>query len=123
MVTVKRGDVVLCDLNPVIGTEQAGIRPVVVLQIDRANAVSPHTIIAPFTSKIRRAILPSHVFVPAGVGGLSQDSVVLCEQIRVIDKSRIIRVIGHLDDVYMQELATALYTILGLPRSEDDEEE
>ena len=123
MVTVKRGDVVLCDLNPVIGTEQAGIRPVIVLQIDRANAVSPHTIIAPFTSKIRRALLPSHVFVPAGVGGLSQDSVVLCEQIRVIDKSRIIRVIGHLDNVYLEELAKALCTILGLPISEDDREE
>jgi mRNA interferase MazF len=67
--TYTRGDVVLCDLNPVVGTEQAGIRPVVILQIDRANAVSPHTIIAPFTTKIRRALLPSHVFVPCGVGG------------------------------------------------------
>ena len=123
MVTVTRGDVVLCDLNPVVGTEQAGIRPVVILQIDRANAVSPHTIIAPFTSKIRRALLPSHVFVPSGVGGLSQDSVVLCEQIRVIDKSRIIRVIGHLDDVYIEELAKALCTILGLPNSEDNSQE
>lgn len=73
MVTVTRGDVVLCDLNPVVGIEQAGIRPVVILQIDRANAVSPHIIIAPFTSKIRRALLPSHVFVPVGVGGLTQD--------------------------------------------------
>jgi mRNA interferase MazF len=61
VVEITRGDVVLCDLNPVVGTEQAGIRPVIVLQIDRANAVSPHTIIAPFTSKIRRALLPSHV--------------------------------------------------------------
>lgn len=111
---IARGDVVLCDLNPVVGTEQAGIRPVVILQIDRANAVSPHTIIAPFTTKIRRKLLPSHVFVPAGVGGLSQDSVVLCEQIRVIDKSRIIRVLGHLDDIYLQELAQALCAILGL---------
>ncbi len=111
---ITRGDVVLCDLNPVVGTEQAGIRPVVILQIDRANAVSPHTIIAPFTTKIRRKLLPSHVFVPAGVGGLSQDSVVLCEQIRVIDKSRIIRVLGHLDDSYLQELAQALCAILGL---------
>lgn len=68
MVAITRGDVVLCDLNPVIGREQAGIRPVVILQIDRANAVSPHTIIAPFTSKIRRELLPSHVFVRAGVG-------------------------------------------------------
>ncbi|MBN3925945.1 type II toxin-antitoxin system PemK/MazF family toxin [Nostoc sp. NMS4] len=114
MVDITRGDVLLCDLNPVIGTEQAGIRPVVVVQIDRANAVSPPTIIAPFTSKIRRAILPSHVFVPAGISGLSQDSVVLCEQLRVVDKSRIIRVIGHLDDNYLDELAIALCTILGL---------
>ena len=53
MVTISRGDVVLCDLNPVVGTEQAGLRPVIVLQIDRANAGSPHTIIAPFTTKIR----------------------------------------------------------------------
>lgn len=120
MVEIIRGDVVLCDLNPVVGTEQAGIRPVVVLQIDRANAVSPHTIIAPFTSKIRRTLLPSHVFVPFGIGGLSQDSVVLCEQIRVIDKSRIIRVIGHLDDDYMRQLDTALCTILGLLSSEQD---
>lgn len=114
MVDISRGDVVLCDLNPVVGTEQAGIRPVVIVQIDRANAVSPHTIIAPFTSKIRRAILPSHVFVPAGIGGLSQDSVVLCEQLRVVDKSRIIRVIGHLDNSYLDNLAIALSTILGL---------
>ncbi|MEG4634153.1 type II toxin-antitoxin system PemK/MazF family toxin [Microcoleus sp. AR_TQ3_B6] len=77
--TYTRGDVVLCDLNPVVGTEQAGIRPVVILQIDPANAVSPHTIIAPFTTKIRRALLPSQVFVPSGVGGLNQDSVILCE--------------------------------------------
>ena len=112
--SITRGDVVLCDLNPVVGTEQAGIRPVVILQIDRANAVSSHTIIAPFTTKIRRKLLPSHVFVPAGVGGLSQDSVILCEQIRVIDKSRIIRVLGHLEDSYLQELAQALCAILGI---------
>ncbi|MFB8792009.1 MAG: type II toxin-antitoxin system PemK/MazF family toxin [Potamolinea sp.] len=114
MVDIIRGDVVLCDLNPVIGTEQAGIRPVVILQVDRANAVSPHTIIAPFTTRIRRTLLPSHVLVPTGVGGLSQDSVVLCEQIRVIDKSRIIRVIGHLDDSYLEDLTQALCAILGL---------
>jgi len=114
MVTIARGDVVLCDLNPVVGTEQAGIRPVVILQIDRANAASPHTIIAPFTTKIRRALLPSHALVPAGVGGLTQDSVVLCEQIRVIDKRRITKVLGHLDDSYMAEIAKALRTILGI---------
>lgn len=114
MVTISRGDVVLCDLNPTMGTEQAGIRPVVILQIDRANNVSPHTIIAPFTTKIQRALLPSHVFVPTKAGGLSQDSVLLCEQIRVIDKRRIIKVLGNLDNSYMKEIARALRTILGL---------
>jgi len=91
MVTFSRGDVVLCDLNPVVGTEQRGIRPVVVLQIDRANAVSPHTIIVPFTTKIQRALLPSHTFVPASTGSVNRDPVALCEQIRVIDKRRIIK--------------------------------
>ncbi|MDZ8082598.1 MAG: type II toxin-antitoxin system PemK/MazF family toxin [Nostoc sp. DcaGUA01] len=104
MVEFQQGDVVLCDLNPVIGTEQAGIRPVVIVQIDRANVASPHTIITPFTTKIRRAILPFHVFVRAGIGSLNKDSVVLCEQVRVVDKSRIVKVLGHLDDRYMEEL-------------------
>jgi mRNA interferase MazF len=114
VVTIVRGDVILGDLNPVVGTEQAGVRPAVVFQIDRANAVSPHTIIAPFTTRIRRTLLPSHVLIPPGTGGLSQDSVVLCEQIRVIDKRRIVRVLGHLDDAHMEEVARALRTILGL---------
>jgi len=63
VVAIRRGDIVLCDLNPVVGTEQSGIRPVVVVQIDRANVASPHTIVIPFTTKIRRALLPSHVFI------------------------------------------------------------
>ncbi len=114
MVTINRGDVVLCDLNPVVGTEQAGVRPAVILQTDRANAVSPHTIITPFTARIRQVLLPSHAFVPAGAGGLSQDSVVLCEQIRVVDKRRIVRVLGHLDTHYLAEIERALCTILEL---------
>ena len=114
MVKIKKGDIVLCDLNPVKGTEQAGIRPVVIIQINRANVVSPHTIIAPCTSKIGRALLPSHVFVPAGIGGLSKDSVILCEQIRVIDKSRIIKVLGNLNQEHLKQLNKALSTILGL---------
>lgn len=117
MVNISRGDIVLCDLNPVKGTEQRGIRPVVIVQIDRANQVSPHTIIVPFTSKIRRALLLSHVFVPSSVEGLTQDSVILCEQIRIIDKSRIIKVIGHLDRSYLEQVEKALCVILGLPQS------
>lgn len=104
----------MCDLNPVMGSEQAGVRPAVVLQIDRANRASPHTIIAPFTTKIRQKILPSHVYVQAGAGGLSQDPVLLCEQLRVIDTRRIIRSVGHLDDALMANVAEALRTILGL---------
>jgi mRNA interferase MazF len=118
VVTIKRGDIILCDFNPVIGTEQSGIRPAVVIQIDRANAASPHTIVAPLTSRIRKSLLPSHVFIPIGIANLTQDSVILCEQIRVIDKSRIIRVIGHLDREYIMQLNVALCTILGLS---DDE--
>lgn len=114
MVTVRRGDIVLCDLNPVIGTEQSGVRPALVLQADRANVVSPHTIIAPFTTKIRRALLPSHVFVSAESGKLDRDSVLLCEQIRVVDRRRVIKIIGQLEHPHMAEVASALRAVLEL---------
>ena len=104
----------MVDLNPVIGTEQSGIRPAMVMQIDRANAVSPHTIIMPFTTKIREVKLPSHVKIPAGIGGLAEDSVLLCEQIRVINKRRLIRWKGTIEEAYLIEVATALKVILGL---------
>lgn len=111
---VKRGEVWLADLSPTRGTEQAGVRPVVVVQTDRANPHSPHTIVVPFTSRIRQRLLPSHVMVPAGEGGLTQDSVALAEQIRVIDHDRLIRLIGTLADVRMREVDDALRAILAL---------
>ena len=114
MVEVLRGDITLCDLNPVVGSEQSGIRPVLVLQINRANEVSPHTIIAPFTTKIRQVLLPSHVLIPADEGGLSLDSVLLCEQIRVIDKRRIVKILGHVSAEYLQQVEESLRIILGL---------
>ncbi len=114
MLEIKRGDIVLCDLNPVVGTEQSGIRPVVIIQINRANQVSPHTIILPCTTKIRTALLPFHVVLHESVGGLKQDSVVLCEQIRVIDKHRILSTLGHLDQVHLSEIENALTIILGI---------
>lgn len=83
MVAIKRGDIILCDFNPVIGTEPSGIRPAVILQIDRANAASPHTIVAPLTSRIRKSILASHVFVPIGIANLNQDSVILCNKLEL----------------------------------------
>ena len=111
---VRRGDVFSVDLNPVIGTEQAGIRPALVIQIDRANVSSRHTIIIPFTTRIREIILPSHVKIPAGVGGLTEDSILLCEQIRVIDKRRLVRRIGNIDEEDMRAVVVALKVILGL---------
>lgn len=114
MVNVRRGDVVNVDLNPVVGTEQAGIRPALVVQIDRANAASPHTIIAPFTTKIRRSLLPSHVLIQAGRGGLKYDSVLLCEQLRVIDKQRIRKALGHLEESDLRNVDNAVRAILGV---------
>src|SRR4051812_22655840 len=105
---IGRGDIVWCDFNPVVGSEQAGVRPAVVVLNDRANRASPCTIVVPFTSKIPHALFPSHVLVPAGVGGLTQDSVGLCEQVRAIDKSRIVRVGGQLDAPYLTALENAL---------------
>lgn len=72
---MKRGEAWRADLSPTRGTEQAGVRPVLVVQTDRANPHSPHTIVVPFTTRIRAKLLPSHVLVPAGEGGLTQDSV------------------------------------------------
>lgn len=111
---VKRGEVWLADLSPTRGTEQAGVRPVLIVQTDRANRASPHTIIVPLTTKIRRAQLPSHVLVKAGQGGLKADSVILCEQIRVIDVHRLIKRLGSLTPRKMREVNQALRTILEL---------
>ena len=84
------------------------------MQANRANAGSPHTIMIPFTSKIRQRLLPSHVFVPTGEGELTQDSVALAEQIRAIDFARLIRLLGKLPDPRMLEVDKALRTILSV---------
>lgn len=111
---VKRGEVWKADLSPTRGTEQSGGRPVVVVQTDRANPYSPHTIIVPFTTRIRQKLLPSHVFVPAGEGGLTQDSVALCEQVRVMDHIRLLTRLGDLSAARIQQVADALRIILDL---------
>ncbi|HTU93372.1 MAG TPA: type II toxin-antitoxin system PemK/MazF family toxin [Gemmataceae bacterium] len=111
---VKRGEVWKADLSPTRGTEQSGVRPVVIVQTDRANPYSPHTIIVPFTTRIRQKQLPSHVFVAADEGGLTQDSVALCEQVRVMDHSRLLSRLGDLSTARMQQVSDALRIILGL---------
>jgi mRNA interferase MazF len=113
-VAVSRVEVWRADLSPTRGTEQAGVRPILIVQTDRANPHSPHTIAVPFTTRIRHTLLPSHVLVPAGEGGLIQDSVALCEQIRVLDLGRLLARLGSLSPQRMQEIADALKTILEL---------
>lgn len=111
---VKRGEVWKADLAPTRGTEQSGVRPIVIVPTDRANPHSPHTIIVPFTTRIRQKLLPSHVLVPAGEGGLSQNSVALCEQVRVIDHGRLLAQMRYLSATRMQEISDALRIILDL---------
>jgi mRNA interferase MazF len=113
-VEIKRGDVFLVDLNPVVGAEQAGIRPALVIQIDKANAASPHTVIIPFTTRIGQVKLPSHVRIPAGITGLAEESILLCKQIRVIDKRRLVRKIGIVGEEHLRQLGVAIKVILGL---------
>ena len=95
---VKRGDMFYADLSPVIGSEQGGIRPVVIIQNDMGNKYSPTVIAAAITSQTGKNKLPTHIEIGSQDCGLKSDSVVLAEQIRTIDKSRLKEKIGHIDD-------------------------
>ncbi|MGE5598375.1 MAG: type II toxin-antitoxin system PemK/MazF family toxin [Bacteroidota bacterium] len=112
--TVTRGDVFFADLNPVVGSEQGGQRPVLIIQNDIGNIYSPTTIVAAITSRIKRAKLPTHVEVPASRYRLDRDSVILLEQIRTIDKQRLREKIGHLDEEAMARVDHALGISVGL---------
>lgn len=111
---IARGEIWWANLSPTQGTEQSGVRPVLIVQMDRANAASPHTIIVPLTTKIRQKTLRSHVQLKAGDGGTTQDAVILCEQVRVIDKSRLRTRMGTLTSDRMNEVEAALKVILDL---------
>lgn len=111
---IKRGDIFFADLSPVVGSEQGGTRPVLVLQNDIGNQYSPTTIVAAITSQISKAKLPTHVEVTAKGSGLERDSVVLLEQIRTIDKSRLKEKVTSLNDDLMNRVAQALEISLGL---------
>ncbi len=95
---VKRGDMFYADLSPVIGSEQGGIRPVLIIQNDVGNKHSPTVIAAAITSQTGKAKLPTHIEIEPNQSGLKSESVVLAEQIRTIDKSRLREKIGHIDD-------------------------
>lgn len=113
-VIVKRGDIYYADLSPVIGSEQGGIRPVLIVQNDVGNKYSPTVIAAAITSQINKAKLPTHIEISAQEYGLPKDSVILLEQIRTIDKKRLKEKIGHLDDELMEKVNEALNISFGL---------
>ena len=95
---IKRGDMFYADLSPVVGSEQGGIRPVLIIQNDTGNKYSPTVIAAAITSQTTKAKLPTHIEISSSENGLKSDSVVLTEQIRTIDKSRLKEKIGHIGD-------------------------
>jgi mRNA interferase MazF len=111
---VKRGDIFYADLSPVIGSEQGGIRPVVIIQNDLGNRYSPTVIVTAITSQINKAKLPTHVEISSEVYGLNKDSVVLLEQIRTVDKKRLREKIGHMTDEDMKKVQEALIISVGL---------
>lgn len=113
-VQIKRGDIYYADLSPVIGSEQGGIRPVLVIQNDVGNKYSPTTIVSAITSQINKAKLPTHVEINAADYGLNKDSVVLLEQVRTIDKKRLREKIGHFDDDMMEKVNEAIKISFGL---------
>ncbi len=114
MSMVKRGDIYYADLSPVVGSEQGGMRPVLIVQNDTGNKHSPTVIAAAITSQVGKARLPTHIELAAQGYGLSRDSVILLEQIRTIDKSRLRERMGKLDDATMNKVDSAIAVSFGL---------
>ena len=112
MKEIKRGEIYYADLSPVVGCEQDGVRPVVVLQNDVGNRHSPTTIVAAITSKRTKTDFPTHVAIQAE--GLERDSMVLLEQIRTIDKARLLGYIGEADQVTLEEVDRAIVVSFGI---------
>lgn len=111
---MKKGDLFFADLSPVVGSEQGGVRPVLVVQNDVGNKYSPTIIVAAVTSQTGKAKLPTHVQLQATQGGLSKDSVVLLEQLRTIDKQRLKEKIGALSENQLPDVEKALSVSLGI---------
>ena len=112
--TVRRGDIFYADLSPVVGSEQGGLRPVLIIQNDVGNRYSPTVIAAAITSRMGKTKLPTHIDVYADRVGLSKDSVILLEQIRTLDKRRLREKMGHLDEEVMAEVNNAIAVSFGL---------
>ena len=112
---VKRGDMFYADLSPVVGSEQGGIRPVLVIQNNVGNKYSPTVIVSAITSQLNKSKLPTHIELDSEEFGLKSDSIILTEQIRTIDKSRLKEKIGHINDAkVMSKIDNALGVSFGL---------
>lgn len=111
---VKRGDIYYADLSPVVGSEQGGIRPVLIIQNDVGNRYSPTVICATITSRMNKAKLPTHIEIDSRRCQIMKDSVILLEQIRTIDKQRLKDMIGHLDKERMRSVDEAIRVSLAL---------
>ena len=114
---IKRGEIYYADLSPVVGSEQGGVRPVLIVQNDTGNRHSPTVIAAAITSRMDKAKLPTHIEVPAHCCGLPKDSIILLEQIRTLDKKRLRERMGRVDGQVMQQVDAAIAVSFGLPRS------
>ena len=113
---VKRGDIFYADLSPVVGSEQGGTRPVLIVQNDTGNRHSPTVIAAAITSQTGKANLPTHISLAARSCGLTRDSVILLEQVRTLDKSRLRERMGRLDEPAMHQVDNAIAVSFGLPQ-------
>lgn len=111
---VARGEIYFAELNPVTGSEQGGTRPVLIIQNDTGNTYSPTTIVLAITSQMNKAKLPTHVEVPRTESGLTRDSVILAEQMRTIDKSRLKKKVASLQPRTMQRINQAMAVSIGL---------
>ena len=111
---VRRGEIYYADLSPVVGSEQGGMRPVLIVQNDVGNRYSPTVIAAAITSRMGKTKLPTHIDIYADRVGLSKDSVILLEQIRTLDKRRLREKMGHLDEAVMEEVNNAIAVSFGL---------
>ena len=110
---MKRGDIYRADLDPVIGSEQGGVRPVLIIQNDAGNLHSPTVIVAAITARQKKTHMPVHVVIASAESGLPVDSVVLTEQVRTLEKSRLTKYLGHLPETAMARIDAALARSLG----------
>ena len=120
MNNIRRGDIFYADLSPVVGSEQGGLRPVLIIQNDVGNRYSPTVIAAAITSRMTKSRLPTHIDIYAERAGLAKDSVILLEQVRTLDKQRLKEKMGHLDDQSMTEVNSALAVSFGISQANNE---